>query len=157
VDQQIRRDYERRKVEAEALGQPVPDMPNKLLNSKLKQFEKRLEVQKRLKNDSIIREHVDMSKSRMRSDPRPIDSSCGCYTCRTFSRAYLHHLIKAKESAAGTLVTIHNVHFMNRLMADIRVGIESNTLDEVEARYVHPRLRDSLRDEKHDLSKGMGM
>ena len=68
----------------------------------------------------VVREHVDVSKARMRNDPRPIDPACQCYTCSKFSRAYLHHLFKAKESLGGTLVTIHNIHFMNRLMRDIR-------------------------------------
>lgn len=67
-----------------------------------------------------VREHIQLTASRMRTDMRPIDSTCGCYTCRTCSRAYLHHLFKADESVGGTLVTMHNVHFMNRLMKAIR-------------------------------------
>ena len=67
-----------------------------------------------------IKEHVSLLNSRMRADTRPIDQECKCYTCTNFSRAYLNHLIKAKESLGGTLVTVHNIHFMNRLMADIR-------------------------------------
>lgn len=51
-----------------------------------------------------VREHINVSKGNMRNDPRPIDSSCNCYTCRNFSRAYLHHLFKANESLGGTLV-----------------------------------------------------
>jgi hypothetical protein len=67
-----------------------------------------------------VREHVNVMKSSMRDDHRPIDSTCGCYTCRHHTRAYLHHLYKAKEALGGILVTIHNVHFMNRMMKDIR-------------------------------------
>ena len=52
----------------------------------------------------MVREHINVCKSRMRNDPRPIDSTCGCYTCKGFSRAYLHHLFKAKETLGGTLV-----------------------------------------------------
>ncbi len=51
-----------------------------------------------------VKEHIHITNAEFRSDPRPIDSSCGCYTCRTFSRAYLHHLFKAGESTGGTLV-----------------------------------------------------
>ena len=91
-----------------------------------------------------VREHINVGKGNMRSDPRPIDSKCSCYTCRNFSRAYLHHLFKAKESIGGTLCTIHNVAFMNRLMEDIRTGIKSGTLDNVEKAYVHPLLQDSI-------------
>lgn len=87
-----------------------------------------------------IREHTNVCKSRCRHDPRPLDPTCKCYTCTNFSRAYLHHLFKAGEQLAGTLLTIHNVHFMNRLMRDIRVGIKDDTLDEVERYYVHAEL-----------------
>lgn len=64
--------------------------------------------------------------------------------------------MKAKESTAGTLVTIHNVHFMNRLMRDIREGIRTETLDQVEAKYIHPKLKESLQEDDVDVSKGMG-
>jgi len=112
--------------------------------------------QKRM-SSRTIREHINLCKGPMRNDPRPIDASCSCYTCKTFSRAYLHHLFKAKESIGCTLVTIHNVHFMNRLMQDIRTGIAQGTLDEVEKKYVHPRLVASLEgDEGGDKSTGIG-
>jgi queuine tRNA-ribosyltransferase len=56
-------------------------------------------------------------------DARPIDELCDCYTCRTFTRAYLRHLISAKETLAGTLLSIHNLHTMINLVNDIRVAI----------------------------------
>lgn len=59
---------------------------------------------------------------------RPIDESCSCYTCQNFSRAYLHHLFKASELSAYTLATIHNLHFMVRLMADYRNKILNDEL-----------------------------
>lgn len=88
----------------------------------------------------IIREHTNVDKAHFRDDSRPIDVNCSCYTCKNFSRAYLHHLFKAQESLGGTLVTIHNIHFMNKLMEDIRVGIKNDKLDEVEKIYVHQKL-----------------
>ena len=60
-------------------------------------------------------------------DDRPIDASCDCYTCRTFSRAYLRHLISATESLAGTLLSIHNLHALISLVADIRASIVDGT------------------------------
>ena len=87
-----------------------------------------------------VREHVSMRRSQMRTDTRPIDLCCHCYTCRHFSRAYLHHLFRADEALGGTLVTLHNVHFMNKLMASIRKGIEDDTLDLVEKEYIHADL-----------------
>jgi queuine tRNA-ribosyltransferase len=56
-------------------------------------------------------------------DARPIDDSCDCYTCRTFTRAYLRHLISAKESLAGTLLSIHNLHTMINLVNTVRTAI----------------------------------
>ncbi len=56
-------------------------------------------------------------------DRRPIDETCDCYTCRTFSRAYLRHLIMAKELLAGTLLSIHNLRALIRLMETMRSAI----------------------------------
>ena len=59
-------------------------------------------------------------------DHRPVQEDCTCYTCRTFSRAYLRHLYKAGEISALRLGTIHNVHFMLELMRQIRAAIADN-------------------------------
>lgn len=61
--------------------------------------------EKQKKSLKMVREHINLCKARMRNDPRPIDSTCGCYTCKGFSRAYIHHLFKAKETLGGTLVS----------------------------------------------------
>lgn len=90
---------------------------------------------------SKVREHVDINKGAFRNDPRPIDPECDCYTCRNYSRAYLHHLFKADEQLGGTLVTLHNVHFMNTLMKRIRDGIEKDDLDTPYREYVHEQLQ----------------
>jgi queuine tRNA-ribosyltransferase len=60
-------------------------------------------------------------------DKRPIDKGCTCYTCRTFTRAYLRHLVVAKELLAGTLLSIHNLHALMQLVRDIRVSIMNNS------------------------------
>lgn len=57
-------------------------------------------------------------------DFSPIEADCDCYTCRTFTRAYLRHLIKAGEMLGATLLTIHNVHATIRFISDIRCAIE---------------------------------
>jgi queuine tRNA-ribosyltransferase len=66
-------------------------------------------------------------------DPRPLESSCPCYVCRAFSRAYLHHLFIAQEMLGPTLLSLHNVAFYNRWMADIRQAIEERRLAALEA------------------------
>ena len=86
------------------------------------------------------KEHVKLDTSSFRYDGRPIDPACHCYTCRNFSRSYLHHLVKSEELLYASLLTIHNVHFMNTMMSDIRRGITEGSLDEVEREYVHPSL-----------------
>ncbi len=63
-------------------------------------------------------------------DFAPIEEGCGCYTCRNFSRAYIRHLIKAKEILAAQLITIHNLHFTLEPMREIRQAIlEDRLLD----------------------------
>jgi queuine tRNA-ribosyltransferase len=62
-------------------------------------------------------------------DTRPIDEACNCYTCQTFTRAYLRHLIVAKEQLAGTLLSIHNLHSLIQLVKDIRKSIIDNTFE----------------------------
>ena len=63
-------------------------------------------------------------------DERPVDETCDCYTCRTFTRAYLRHLIAAGEFLAGTLLSIHNLRALIRLMDDIRGAILAGTFEE---------------------------
>jgi queuine tRNA-ribosyltransferase len=72
-------------------------------------------------------------------DPRPLDPTCGCYTCRTFSRAYLRHLFVAKELLAMRLNTLHNLHYFLGLMDKARKAIEEDQLapfaEEIRARH----------------------
>jgi queuine tRNA-ribosyltransferase len=75
------------------------------------------------------KEHINIKNSRFKGDNEPIDHECGCSTCRSFSRGYLHHLFKAEELLGLQALTVHNVHFMNRLMVAIRLAISNNSLD----------------------------
>jgi queuine tRNA-ribosyltransferase len=68
--------------------------------------------------------------SRYERDPGPLDPECGCYTCRTFSRAYLRHLFNAGEVLALRLGTIHNLSFYLDLMRKIRKSLEENRFSE---------------------------
>ena len=119
----------------------------KINNSKNKNDSRMNRKNNRKKLPSLnlrVKEHIDLHNGRFKADDRPIDPTCNCYTCTNFSRSYLHHLFKAKETLGGTLVTVHNIHFMNRLMKDIREGIKTNTLDRVENDWVHPDLKAEL-------------
>jgi len=70
---------------------------------------------------------LNLMNAIYRDDPRPIDELCDCYTCQTFTRAYLRHLIVAKETLAGTLISIHNLHALIRLTETIREFIQAGT------------------------------
>ncbi len=66
----------------------------------------------------------------------PIEAECDCYTCAHYTRAYLHHLFKAKEMLASTLCTIHNERFIVRLVDDIRASIETGTFDDFKTDFL---------------------
>jgi len=63
---------------------------------------------------------LNIRNSRYADDPAPIEEGCECYACQNFSRAYLRHLVMAKEILGVRLATIHNLHFMLNLMREIR-------------------------------------
>jgi queuine tRNA-ribosyltransferase len=73
---------------------------------------------------------LNLKNAAYARDERPIDSTCDCYTCRTFTRAYLRHLIVAKELLAGTLLSIHNLRALVRLMEEMRGYIAAGTFEE---------------------------
>jgi queuine tRNA-ribosyltransferase len=66
---------------------------------------------------------VIIKQNRYKDDPNPVDSACTCYTCRTFSRAYLRHLYQAGEILYSTLATIHNLKHYLDIMRRIRQAI----------------------------------
>jgi len=71
---------------------------------------------------------VKIRNSRHKSDLRPLDESCACYTCRHFTRSYLHHLQRVNEILGARLNTIHNLHYYQQLMRDLREAIAADTL-----------------------------
>lgn len=73
---------------------------------------------------------LNLMNAAFARDERPIDADCDCYTCRTFSRAYLRHLIAAREMLAGTLLSIHNLRALIRLMEEIRQDIAAGVFIE---------------------------
>src|SRR5690606_32277515 len=83
---------------------------------------------------------LKLRNARYRDDPRPLDEGCGCYTCKNFSRAYLHHMDKCREILGSTLNTIHNLHYYQHLMAGLRQAIEQGKLADF-AKNFHERQR----------------
>lgn len=73
--------------------------------------------------DPARRWRLNVTNAHLREDHSPLQEGCPCMTCRTFSRAYIHHLFRAKELLGIRLVSLHNVAFLLNLMAEIRQSI----------------------------------
>lgn len=71
---------------------------------------------------------VNIRNSRHAADPRPLDAECVCTACRSYSRAYLHHLFKAKEILGNMLLTAHNLTYYQQLMSGLRDAINEGLL-----------------------------
>lgn len=82
------------------------------------------------------KEHINLRNAAFRNDSSPIDKNCSCSTCHNYSRAYLHHLLKAGELLTINALTIHNVHYMNDLLAAIRGAIKENRLAEERKKWL---------------------
>ncbi len=72
---------------------------------------------------------INILNNQFITDFSPIDSSCGCYTCRTYTRAYLAHLFRAKEMLAATLASIHNLYYIVHMVASIRESILNDSFN----------------------------
>jgi queuine tRNA-ribosyltransferase len=84
---------------------------------------------------------IRIRNARYRDDLAPLDESCRCYTCRHFTRAYLYHLQKANEILGARLNTLHNLHYYEELMRELRAAIEAGTLGEASRRLLEERKR----------------
>ena len=78
---------------------------------------------------------INIKNEKFKLDERPIDYACGCPACRSFSRAYLRHLLTAGEMLAMRLAVLHNLHFYNELMTRIREALDNGTFEDFRARY----------------------
>lgn len=75
------------------------------------------------------RGNFNMRKAKFKRQQQPLDKACTCYTCSTFARGYIHHLVKAKEILAATLLSIHNVQVLLDLARDMREAIIQGRFD----------------------------
>ena len=78
---------------------------------------------------------MNIMNEKYRDDTRPIDSGCGCPACRDYSRAYIRHLIKAKEALGMRLCVLHNLYFYNELMEKIRQALDEGKFQEFYDKY----------------------
>lgn len=79
---------------------------------------------------------INLMNAANARDPRPIDESCSCYACRNFSRAYLRHLIVAKEILAATLISIHNITTLMNLVKEARQAIIDGSFEAYAAHFI---------------------
>ncbi len=81
------------------------------------------------------RGQINIKNARHQDDPRPLDENCGCPACRSYSRAYLHHVFRAGEMISGMLLTWHNLHYYQDLMSGLRAAIAGQRLDDFVAAF----------------------
>ncbi len=86
---------------------------------------------------------VKIRNSRYTSDTGPVDPSCGCYTCRHYSRAYLRHLHQANEILGARLATLHNLHYYQALMRGLQAAIAEKRLDDFAQKFYRMRRQNA--------------
>ncbi len=86
---------------------------------------------------------IRIRNAKFRNDDNPLDSTCTCYTCKNFSRAYLHHLDRSKEILGAQLNTMHNLHYYLELMREMREAIEQDRFDEFVKEFNALRARNA--------------
>ncbi len=87
---------------------------------------------------------INIRNARHQADQRPIDPDCSCMTCRNYSRAYVNHLVRANEMLGPILLTIHNLHYYQELMAGLRGAIEAGSLDDFAADFARQQAEGDL-------------
>ncbi len=85
--------------------------------------------------DEIESYTMDLNKSELAFDTKPLDVGCVCYACTHFTRAYIHHLLRVKELLAYRLVSIHNIAFIHALTTEIRASIVEGTFVKLEKQW----------------------
>lgn len=79
---------------------------------------------------------INILNAKYRNLLEPIESGCACYTCQNYTCAYIAHLFRAKEMLAGTLASIHNLHFLVHLVDDLRAAIEEDRFTEYKENFI---------------------
>jgi queuine tRNA-ribosyltransferase len=87
---------------------------------------------------------VNIKNARHQDDPRPLDEACTCPACRGYSRAYLHHVFRANEMISGMLLTWHNLHYFQDIMAGMRDAISAGSFAAWEADFHRQRAQGDI-------------
>lgn len=92
---------------------------------------------------------IRLTNKNFRRDFYPVDPSCNCYTCRNFTRAYLHHLYNANEVLSAILASIHNVHFYLNMMAMVRESITNRCFSEFKSSFLDEYQSGDKKESRH--------
>lgn len=87
---------------------------------------------------------LNIKNARHMDDPRPLDEECACPACRSYSRAYLHHVFRAQEMISGMLLTWHNLHYYQDIMAGMRAAIAAGTFEAWQAAFHEGRAQGDI-------------
>ncbi|MDA7967173.1 tRNA guanosine(34) transglycosylase Tgt [Ruegeria sp.] len=87
---------------------------------------------------------VNIKNARHSDDPRPLDEQCTCPACTNYSRAYLHHVFRANEMISGMLLTWHNLHYFQEIMAGMRDAIAAGMFDAWQAEFHAQRAQGDI-------------
>jgi queuine tRNA-ribosyltransferase len=87
---------------------------------------------------------IKIKNAQYKTDTRPLDETCDCYTCRNFTRAYLHHLHRTQEILGARLNTIHNLFYYQALMAEMRDAIAQGIFTEFVRRFHRGRAGEQV-------------
>ena len=79
---------------------------------------------------------INIKNSKYKEDFTPIDKNCNCYACKSYTKAYIKHLINVNETLGARLLSIHNINFLHRLMDEIRINIENDSLEEFRDKFI---------------------
>lgn len=82
-----------------------------------------------------------LRNARYKTDERPVDETCSCYCCSSFSRAYLHHLDRCGEMLGPMLTSVHNLHYYLNLMKEVREALDAGAFEAFRARFAADRAR----------------
>ncbi|MBR2588788.1 tRNA guanosine(34) transglycosylase Tgt [Candidatus Saccharibacteria bacterium] len=91
---------------------------------------------KNAKKSGAKEKRINLKNARFTEDFTPIEEDCDCYTCKTYTKAYIHHLVKCDEAFGKTLLSIHNIRFLIRLTEKMREAIRNDAFDEFRREFL---------------------
>ena len=79
--------------------------------------------------------HINLKNARFKEDFSPLDDTCDCYTCKNYTKAYIHHLMRCDETFGATLLSIHNIRFLIRLTEEMREAVKNDSFEKFVADF----------------------